>query len=41
MLTKYNKLLNKLSDEQDIKVNWRILGRLSKNGEDFNNKVEN
>lgn len=36
----YNKLLNKLSDEQDMELTERILESFKQKREDFNNKVE-
>lgn len=36
----YNKLLDKLTDEQDIELTERILRSAEKKREDFNNKVE-
>ena len=36
----YNKLLNKLTDEQDMELTERILESFKQKREDFNNKVE-
>lgn len=36
----YNKLLNKLTDEQDMELTKRILESFKRKREDFNNKVE-
>lgn len=36
----YNKLLNKLSDEQDMELTERILESFKQKRDDFNNKVE-